>query len=112
MKGNKEIVNRTLKNNMGGLYEDICSSAWKMISSLAGKKHEKWSDSQWIDAIEQEGFVFLRHQVLSRSHALCFATAPWSAEEAAAADARKPPALLMRREEDGKDWDDGQACRA
>ena len=53
VNGNKEIVNRTLKNNMGGLYADICSSAWKMISSLAGKKHEKWSDSQWIDAIEK-----------------------------------------------------------
>jgi hypothetical protein len=41
-----------------------------------------------------------------RSHALAFATAPWSADDAEAARRREPPPLRMRREERGE-WDDG-----
>ena len=61
---------------------------------------------QWIESIESEGFVFLRHQVLARSHVLAFATAAWSDEQAEAASRREPPELRMRREERGE-WDDG-----
>ena len=50
----------------------------------------------WIEEIEKRGFVFLRHKVLQRSHALAFATShlggithPTSGE---------PPELRMRRE--------------
>ena len=56
---------------------------------------------QWIESIESEGFVFLRHQVLARSHVLAFATAAWSDEQAEAASRREPPELRMRREERG-----------
>lgn len=75
---------------------------------------------EWIEAIESEGFVFLRHQVLKRSHALAFATAPRkrSPSQDAHADeagrrleAREPPELRMRREERSDDWDEGLACQ-
>ena len=61
---------------------------------------------QWINEIEAEGFVFLRHTVLQRSHALAFASAPSGFEQAAAERTvpREPPALRMRREERGP-WD-------
>ena len=61
---------------------------------------------QWINEIEAEGFVFLRHTVLQRSHALAFASAPLGFERAAAERTvpREPPALRMRREERGP-WD-------
>ena len=36
---------------------------------------------QWIEAIESEGFVFLRHKLLRRSHALAFATEEVDADE-------------------------------
>jgi 25S rRNA (adenine2142-N1)-methyltransferase len=57
--------------------------------------------SNWIEEIEREGFVFLRHQALTRSHALAFATAhDYDPDELPA----EPPALRMRREERGK-WE-------
>ena len=51
----------------------------------------------WIDSIEAEGFTFLRHVALARSHAMAFATAPLPAE-----GQEEPPALRMRREERGE----------
>ena len=60
---------------------------------------------EWIESIEAEGFVHLRHKVLSKSHALAFATAPlpcgW-----VEGSMPPPPLLRMKREERG-DWDDG-----
>ena len=49
---------------------------------------------QWVEEIEQEGFVLLRHQVLARSHALCFATAPLSNRER---QAEAPPEALFSK---------------
>ena len=57
--------------------------------------------AQWVAAIESEGFTFVRHRTLARSHALAFVTAPMGEAEGEAVHAREPPALLMRREERG-----------
>ena len=60
--------------------------------------------TQWIAAIEAEGFTFLRHRALMRSHALAFVTRHLTAGELEAVRAREPPALRMRREERGTPW--------
>ena len=60
--------------------------------------------SQWIEAIEAEGFTFLRHKVLLRSHALAFVTRQLAPEEEEAVRARDPPELRMLREERGTPW--------
>ena len=60
--------------------------------------------SQWIEAIEAEGFTFLRHKVLMRSHALAFVTRRLTPEEEEAVRARDPPELRMLREERGTPW--------
>ena len=60
----------------------------------------------WIESIEREGFVFLRHHVLTRSHALAFATAPLplpaEGQAEGQAEERAMPELRMRREERGE----------
>ena len=73
--------------------------------SIDGRKSNRQNGGyiqQWIEAVESEGFAFIRHQVLSRSHALVFATAPMPTAETLA---REPPELRMRREERADGWD-------
>ena len=72
------------------------------------RKAREWKDQhylkQWVEAVESMGFVFLRHQVLPRSHALAFATTHLTEAELAELALRAPPEMRMRREETGEPW--------
>ena len=65
------------------------------------RKARTWREQtnlhRWVDAIEQLGFVFLRHQTLCRTHALAFATAPLSDEELAERLSAPLPELALIR---------------
>ena len=69
-----------------------------------------------MEAIESLGFVFLRHQLLERSHGLAFATAPLTDAELDARLAEAAlPSLLLRREaeacEELEEEEEGEAAR-
>jgi hypothetical protein len=54
---------------------------------------------RWVEAVEGLGFVFLRHQLMARSHGLAFVTAPLTDDELEARlDEAALPELLLRRE--------------
>ena len=70
---------------------DVRARSWKQQHNL----------HRWVEAVESLGFVFLRHQLLERSHGLAFATAPLTDDELdARLDEAVLPELLLRREEE------------
>ena len=70
---------------------DVRARSWKQQHNL----------HRWVEAVESLGFVFLRHQLLERSHGLAFATAPLTDDELEARlDEAALPELLLRREEE------------
>ena len=70
---------------------DVRARSWRQQHNL----------HRWVEAVESLGFVFLRHQLLERSHGLAFATAPLTDDELEARlDEAALPELLLRREEE------------
>ena len=63
----------------------------------------------WVDAVEALGFVFLKHQLLEKSHALAFATRAMSATELQElpTEVELSPPMRMRSE----DHDSEVVCR-
>ena len=74
------------------------------------KRKRTWQEQTylraWVGSIEQLGFRFLRHQTLSRSHALAFATAPLAPAELRALAGAQPELVMRREAECGGEWHD------
>ena len=67
---------------------------------------------RWVDAVEALGFVFLRHQILERSHALAFVTRHLTEAELDALPTSVQGAPAMRMRSEDRSWNRAAAVAA